>query len=255
MIDCRTIRAALIAIALTSVGCKAKLGDACSPGQATCQDDATALVCQAGKYVGAACASPAGCRTAGDVTTCDFRGASVAAACIASVGVPGACADDGKSMWSCVDFAVRHDPCDGPKGCRATESRIQCDALPPTPKPGDPCLKSQEGDMRCAAGDKSYVRCAAGTYVLASLCRGPNGCKPIPELDTVGCDVAFGEEGDVCLSGETCTADGVTLLECTESKLIATRKCRGPHGCKETRVDKRDCDDSISQVGDACNSG
>jgi hypothetical protein len=249
------ISCAVVALGIALGGCRnapPQEGAACASSSSTCRDEHTALVCQGGKYFAAPCPGADGCHVVGDAARCDFRGAPKGAACVRNDDEPLLCAEDGRSAFSCVDGKVKRDRC-GAQGCELVNGRMRCDVIPEPPRPGEPC--KAEGADRCAEGNASYVTCKAGTWQLTSTCRGPLGCKWLASLESIACDVGVAQEGDACASGESCTADGSTWLVCREGKFVSQRRCRGPLGCKESKADRRHCDQRVAEAGDTCDSG
>ena len=257
----RSRRAAAIAIviglasALSATACKSKAGDACTAGQAACFDGKTALVCARSKLVPAACAGPDGCVATGGTVSCDIRGDTAGEPCLETEGHPMVCAEDGKARFQCKDGKVARDVCNGPRGCEKLPSATNTMACDHIAAVGDAC--SETGDEFCAADGKSALTCKGGKMALASLCRGPNGCKMtlISGIGTVAaCDIA-NEVGDPCTGGKACSADKKAMFSCKDGKLAFAKNCRGPGACAPGRGDSPDCDDSIAEVGEECNAG
>src|SRR5690606_5071215 len=99
--------------------------------------------------------------------------------------------------------------------------------------------------------DKKALACHDGQWEELS-CKGPEGCsKASAEML---CDQSVAEEGDVCnLSDDyVCTADGKAMLQCKENRWTLSQTCLGERACvmEKKRVT---CDNSIANVGDACN--
>jgi hypothetical protein len=236
-----------LALPLLAPGCTPKAGDSCHAGETRCHDKSSAFECVSGKLAAIPCDGPAGCSESGDVTTCDFRNAAEGAPCFAPGDATKACGADAKSMAQCADGKVHRRSCSGRGGCSGSGATTLCATAI---APGEPCM-SFDRDYLCTDSGDSYVTCAEGKYTTVSMCRGPLRCRPFDT--TVACDTALGQAGDACLGGQSCAADGKTLLTCGDDhKLAATAKCLGPNGCTVLHGINRDCDDSIAEVGGSC---
>ena len=235
-----------IALASSAFGCKAKPGDACKLADATCGDGDNALLCIDGKLTAATCKGPDHCTGAGATLTCDLRGNAAGDPCVtpARGAEKIACAPDGKSRVDCKDGKVALTPCDGPKGCVKAGDKEICDQKPRF-HAGDPC-KMLLDDV-CAEDGKGWLSCKSGKYAVAAVCGGPTGCGYLG-IDMT-CDTTIGVAGDACNGGETCTADGKTLLACRDAKLVAVQACPGPNGCTKVSGSTRVCDAPAEDAG------
>jgi len=214
----------LLAVAVTTLGCKAKVGEKCS-GAGVCDGRSAALLCDPSfKYVGATCKGPDGCTDS--PFRCDFLGNAKGDPCSdLTEGHPMRCTADKKARLRCVDGKVDRDECDGPQGCfPKNETTMGCDRAF---KAGSPC--SSEGDW-CSDDRKERLTCAAGKLVVAGKCRGPRGCKSLDGL--IACDVSLAELGDACtLDATACSVDGTKLLACREGKFQLEKACSAGNPC------------------------
>jgi hypothetical protein len=154
---------------------------------------------------------------------------------------------DAKSALACIGGRVNTVPCRGPSGCTRTGDVTACDNT--VAEDGDVC--PADDDSACSAKHDAMLVCRGGRFAVAQRCRGDRGCQV--SLDRATCDVGLAEAGDVCREegNRACSVDHASLLACTAGKFAVALKCRGARGCR-VGTDKVDCDDTIADVGDAC---
>lgn len=135
--------------------------------------------------------------------------------------------------------------CGGPNGCVAKGKDVTCDLSGTAP--GEACAKIDEGTKTCQG--KKQVSCEGGKMV-GKDCQGPKGCS------TGKCDRTIADEKDECESGETaCTPDNKGYLVCKNGQFVQSLLCRGKGKCFTGTSGKAGCDQSIGQVGEACEQG
>jgi len=121
-------------------------------------------------------------------------------------------------------------------------------ARPPGARVGGACVADE---IACAAIGSDKLRCQDGRFVVASTCRGPNGCQRVG--DAPRCDTDVADDADPCdaVNELACALDGRALYRCDGAKRIVESTCKGPEGC---RVDGNvvKCDHHLAVVGDAC---
>jgi hypothetical protein len=160
-----------------------------------------------------------------------------------------ACLDD-KTELACQAGRYVAAPCKGPRGCAMVNKAIQCDITGNVA--GDPCSTDDEGNGACASGAKTQIVCRGGRYAL-DTCRGPAGCKPVPEGSE--CDKTIAAVGEPCgklaVGTDACSVDGKSILTCVGGAFALAHPCRGPGGCslKESHAV---CDRSVVDPGESC---
>jgi hypothetical protein len=155
---------------------------------------------------------------------------------------------DRASQLSCDDGHFIRTPCKGPGGCAADDKGVRCDIS--GNQPGDPCSRADEGAASCV-GPRMIV-CRAGKYGFAE-CRGEKGCSN--EAGRALCDTSVAVSGDSCVKEglKACSTDGKQAMSCKAGKMQPLYACRGEAGCAVTGG-KVNCDTSIADVGDVCDS-
>jgi len=132
---------------------------------------------------------------------------------------------------------------------------------PKKPKAGDVCAAADEGTYVCTSTNAALL--CKGERRVHRECRGPKGCAG--DEHAASCDRTIGREGDACSErnpeyyGEwsvVCSENGGALLACHDGKLAIDTPCRGPKGCSGggQTISMWTCDQTIGQVGDACNT-
>jgi hypothetical protein len=173
---------ALVTLVAFGASCKPKLGDSCSNhGDAKCMDPSAAILCQNKKWTRLECRGAKGCLLAGAIVECDASAAAESDFCDREGNF--SCSTDRKSQLKCEKNAWKLDmKCQGPKGCSASATLVECDDSVATL--GDPCPRDDH--HTCAADKASVLVCKAGKFVLSMPCaKGPT-CKV--DGSTVGCD-------------------------------------------------------------------
>lgn len=173
--------AALVATSL--LACKPKAGDACSSGQAACQDDKTELVCEGGKFIAAPCKGAKGCKTEGSTQTCDSSANAPGDVCGKVSEGHTHCTPDHKSKIVCAGGKYTVSPCRGPDGCKETGEAALCDIS--VAAPGDACGDLKGGAFACSVDKKALLECKGGKFVVNETCKKACGTKG----DSVGCDL------------------------------------------------------------------
>ncbi len=167
---------------------------ACDGKRAACSLDKGAMLeCDGDKLVVALmCRGPAQCHTVdqGDSVSCDYTRAEENDPCNVS---DSACSMDAKSELRCNGVKwVRSGACKGPDGCTTTPSdkgfTLSCDDH--VADPGDPCLADDR--WACTPDGTRSLRCARGSFLVATVCDGPKGCvvskNRATDQTTVACD-------------------------------------------------------------------
>jgi hypothetical protein len=161
------------------------------------------------------------------------------------------CGGDGKyTTMSCAGADGKGGGCSGSGSTFACDNSIS--AI------GDGC--SQVGDVACTADRKAALECGKDNkFTVGETCKGPNGC--VIKGDAITCDNDTSDLGDPChFPGDyACTSDQGLVLRCDNHKMTALNTCRGPKHCRvfELPQEKKvqfDCDDSIANDGDACDT-
>jgi hypothetical protein len=170
-----------------------------------------------------------------------------------------ACQDPSTGLFCGSDskYAVMSCMADGKgNGCSGSGATFACDNS--VANLGDGC--SQVEDVACAPDRKSALQCGKDNkFALGETCKGPNGCTV--KGDSITCDNDTADVGDPChFPGDyACTSDKGLVLRCDDHKMTPLNTCRGPKHCRvfELPQEKKvqfDCDDSIAQDGDFCDT-
>ena len=114
------------------------------------------------------------------------------------------------------------EACAGPKHCRSSGSKIECDDT--IADLGGAC--ATDDSMACAIDGSALLRCKGGRMTEASLCRGPKRCVVDGTRPT--CDRTIAEDGDRCdaESEVACTPKGDAIVECRNHTMVQTTVCR-----------------------------
>lgn len=161
--------AVLCCSGLVFTGCcsKAKPGDPCTSGKASCLDKSAELVCQDGKFVSSACKGPKGCYTSGDKLMCDISGNNDGDACPRENDGNAQCTADHKTIVVCHSGKYQRQHCRGPGGCNDSGDTVKCDrgaqAL------GEACRKEQ--DYECATDGKTMLVCKNDKWAIEQKCK------------------------------------------------------------------------------------
>lgn len=170
----------LLALGVAGSGCKSKVGDSCTAGQAACQDAQSELVCEDGKFVAAACKGPAGCKVDGSTMRCDVSANTAADTCAKASEGHASCGSDKKSKVVCTGGKYAVGACRGPDGCKEEGSTVTCDVS--ISVVGDGCDGSS---YACSVDKKSVLQCKGGKFAVHEACKKACGTKG----DAVGCDL------------------------------------------------------------------
>jgi hypothetical protein len=232
---------------LVGAGCKPKIGQKCSAGQATCVDAHNALACGTDStFAAVPCKGPQGCQQ--DRSTkkvqCDDSIADEGDGCMASQAENWACSVDKKKALICEDgkFKLNYQ-CRGPKACQIKhdwlkmQDTVECDTH--LQAKGDPCQKP--GTFACSADYKTMLQCKDGKFDLYRYCRGAQGCT-VKESGDFNCDESIAELNDPCgVPGMlVCAADAKSELKCEGGKFVRARECKKA-GCHITAYNRIDC--------------
>jgi hypothetical protein len=218
-----------------------KVGDVCTPDggdiSITCEDATNGLVCQDGKLISVPCRGPKGCNGTGPSAACDDDLGTEGEACIMTspaMRAQGftnlACTMEQKAMLACASGKWKLKSwCRGPMGCAVKGSTLHCDD--DYSDVGDPChTEPTNANYSCTPDKTSLVVCRNDTFVLASACKGPKGCR-LESDNKIHCDTTIGAEGDSCMDVGTvaCTADAQQTLSCSPLfKWVKGKDCKTP---------------------------
>jgi hypothetical protein len=165
------------------------------------------------------------------------------------------CTDKSNGLFCGADNKFAAMSCGGPQGCQQSAQGFACDNSLATAADG--CETND--DVACSVDKKAALECHTNTFAVGSTCKGPKGCTIAD--DKISCDNDISDEGDACHFDDdyACTTDKQLVLRCKDKKMLAYNACRGPNGCviKEEPVEHKiefDCDDSVAQIGDACDT-
>ncbi|MEO9233516.1 MAG: hypothetical protein ABI421_09300 [Polyangiaceae bacterium] len=165
------------------------------------------------------------------------------------------CTDKASGLFCGADNKFAAMSCGGPDGCKQSQQGFACDNSLATATDG--CETND--DVACAADKKAALECHSNKFEVGSTCKGPKGCTIAD--DKISCDNDISDEGDACHFDDdyACTTDKQLVLRCKDKKMLAYNACRGPNGCviKEEPVEHKiefDCDDSVAQLGDSCDT-
>jgi hypothetical protein len=235
----------VVAVAVLVGACKAKVGDKCSGGAATCTDKTSALFCIDDTYTAITCRGDKGCAQNGSVVDCDESIANEQDPCNAPDAI--ACSADHKEALRCTNkHFVLDETCKGPTGCKVdVTQKISCDN--DIADVNDPCHFL--GDYACTTDRSLVLRCDANKMTPLNSCRGPKQCHivNVPKQEKVEflCDDSVAEEGDACDTNgeEACSMDKMGMFVCKGNKFGSLRPCGG--GCLyDEKTDRYTCADA-----------
>ncbi|MBS2012682.1 MAG: hypothetical protein JST00_07345 [Deltaproteobacteria bacterium] len=205
-------------------------GPCVTEGKEKCLSETDALACHDGAWDALTCRG--GCTKVAGEDQCTQTAVKEKEAC--NLRSDFTCHADGAAMMTCVDnkwtLAQR---CEGDRKCKVDGKKVVCDNS--LASAGDVCR--EENDYACALPEKkSALVCRQGKLVLASLCRGPKGCRIGGDAERgfkVECDDSVAMEGDTCdKEGHfSCAMDGSRILACKGGKLVADDKCKRREKC------------------------
>lgn len=161
------------------------------------------------------------------------------------------CIEDKKAL-ACHDGKWEEMSCKGPDGCSKASGESVCDQSVAEDK--DVCNLAD--DYVCTGDKKGMLQCTKNKWTLVQSCLGDRAC--VMEKKKVTCDNSIANVGDDCREEEdyACTPDRKAALACRGSKFVQANLCKGPKGCRVTGAKEQgfkvECDDSIANVGDAC---
>ncbi len=170
-----------------------------------------------------------------------------------------ACLDPSTGLFCGSDNKYAAMSCQGDGkggGCSGSGTSFACDNS--VSAIGDGC--SQVGDVACNTDHKAALECGKDNkFAVGETCKGPGGCSI--KGDAITCDNDTSDVGDPChFAGDfACTSDQALVLRCDNHKMTPLNTCRGPKHCRvfELPQEKKvqfDCDDSIAQEGDPCDT-
>ncbi len=169
---------------------------------------------------------------------------------------PGAvvCTKEG-ALFCGEDNKYVAEGCHGPTGCVAAGTQSTCDAT--LAQAGDSC--EVENNIACAVDKKAQLDCKNHKWVIGATCKGVKGCEFRDE--ELFCDHTLADKDDPChRDGQiACTNDRTLILKCQDKIFTPVDACRGPKSCTFKEHPERDliefdCDDSLANEGDPCNS-
>ncbi|HSO37138.1 MAG TPA: hypothetical protein VLT33_31650 [Labilithrix sp.] len=156
------------------------------------------------------------------------------------------CGEDGKLVAT---------SCQGPLGCVQHGKSAACDQS--LAVAGEPC--EDLDNVACSVDKRSELDCKAHSWVVGATCKGAKGCEL--KGDELFCDHTLADKDDPChRDGQiACTNDKAFILRCEGNVMKAIDSCRGPKSCtfEEHPAQQRiefNCDDSVAQEGDPCES-
>jgi hypothetical protein len=123
--------------------------------------------------------------------------------------------------------------CLGERHCTTESGRVTCDNS--LANIGDSCR--EEDDYACALPEKkSALVCRSGKFVLASHCKGKNGCRVGGDKSSgfkVECDDSVANPGDPCdKEGHySCAPDERQIVRCVAKKYVLDDKCKKNEKC------------------------
>ncbi|MBX3188830.1 MAG: hypothetical protein KF819_17560 [Labilithrix sp.] len=224
--------AMVFACASMLVGCKPKAGASCKiETKEVCADAKQALVCHDGKWEEMTCRGPAGCAKTGGEYVCDQSVAEDKDVC--NLQNDFVCTSDKKGMLECQKNRWTFvQSCLGERSCLMEQKKVVCDNS--IANLGDACR--EEEDYACSPDKKNALVCRQSKFVVASNCKGKNGCKVTGDKGAgfkVECDDSIANVGDTCdKEGHfACATDERSILKCVGKKFVADEKCRSREKC------------------------
>jgi hypothetical protein len=220
-----------LAIFVLLASCKPKPGGSCKVDtKEVCVDEKHALACHDGKWEEMACRGESGCSKASGEHICDQSVAEDKDVC--NLNDDYVCTADKKAMLQCAKGKwALSQTCLGDRGCVMEKKRVTCDnsvaAL------GDSCR--EEDDYACTSDKKTALVCRSGKFVVANVCKGPDGCKVLPgPPPKVKCDDTVAVAGDTCEKEDhySCSSDEKAILRCHGRKFEVEEKCKGRDKCQ-----------------------
>lgn len=167
-----------------------------------------------------------------------------------------ACANKSTGLFCGSDGKFATMSCNGPSGCTGAGPGVSCDNA--TAAENDGC--NTVGDVACSTDKKAALECSKDNkFAVGETCKGTGGCAI--SGDQITCDNDTSDVGDPChfIGDYACTTDKGLVLRCDDHKMTALNTCRGPKSCRiipqpaQNKVEFA-CDDSVAQLGDACDT-
>jgi len=218
--------ALLVLVAFT--GCKPGVGSRCDKGEARCIDQASALLCENGRFIETPCRGKDGCRLQVDRTACDVHGDRPGDACSTDDEGSAVCTSE-KAMLSCRRGRYVAVRCRGSRGCTEEGGRAECDET--VAESGEAC--GHDGKKACASDGKRVLVCTSGQTETKYQCRGERGCTV--NQGKIDCDVSVARNGDACdtlFEGTfACTEDAKAIVKCLEGKFVPDETCKTGTRC------------------------
>lgn len=159
------------------------------------------------------------------------------------------CIGDKKAL-ACHGGTWEEMSCNGPAGC---SGEGPCDQS--VAEKDEVCNLSD--DYVCTGDKKGMLQCLKNKWTLVHSCLGDRAC--VMEKKKVTCDNSVANLGDACREEEDygCTPDRKSAIVCRGGTFVQAILCKGPNGCRVVLDTKKqryklECDDSIANVGDAC---
>jgi hypothetical protein len=154
---------------------------------------------------------------------------------------------DARTALLCRNGAFVEMPCGGPDGCISVATGAECDDR--IAREGDVCAEPE--DLACTPDGRAELRCRNHAFVVASMCRGPTGCRF--HGSKLHCDTDLAEATDPCEDpGDlSCSVDRKALYRCDGAKYEPVGTCRGPNGCRIDGSAVR-CDHHVADPDDPC---
>lgn len=228
----RFVALAISCLLVELAACKPRSGGSCNTAaRETCVDDKQALACHDGKWEELRCRGPLGCVAKGAEGECDQSVADDKDACNLSGNF--VCTSDKKAMLECAKNRWSFvQSCLGSRGCVMDQKKVTCDNS--VASAGDACR--EEDDHACSADQKTALVCRSGKFVLASNCKGKNGCKIGGDKNTgfkVECDDSLANVGDPCeKEGQySCAPDERSIVKCVSKKFSQDDRCKPKEKC------------------------
>jgi len=229
----------VLTVGALAVGCKPKAGKACKVDHLeVCEDKASALSCNDGKWEHIECKGAQGCTSlSAQQGYCDQSTSEEGEAC--NMDTDHACTPDKSSMLQCKGHKWQKvGTCKGPKRCElaAEKKQVNCDMS--LADVNDLCdIDSRSGmeNYACTSDKKGMLKCSGGKFTLVSTCSGPKGCKL--DASKVSCDDSFAAVNDPCdhsSDSYACSADKSEILRCTNRKFVTFDKCTKGKKCDVT---------------------
>ncbi len=158
---------------------------------------------------------------------------------------------DAKQSLVCHDGKWEEMTCRGPGGCGKAGNDFTCDQTVAEEK--DVC--NLANDFVCSGDKKNMLECQKNHWTFSQACLGDRACTM--EQKKVICDNSTANAGDACREEDdyACSVDKKVALVCRSGKFATASICKGKNACKilgEKGAFKVECDDTVANIGDAC---